>query len=243
MNAQEAKVALLAYCRFARQYHYVCTEAPMPASSMADVVASDGTKLIEYEIKISMSDLRGDKKKQKHYIYNDTPIVWEGTKGSKLDMVFEVKQPECSWKTGAWAYYIDDNQYYGNLYDSEQAAKDALEAQYGSKAGVPNMLYYVIPSDMWANSKDKVIDAISDKYGIITFENHNYHGLIVQRKAKKLHNNKVTDRKLREIVGRMSSEIAALTGMYYNQNKHITEFGKQVLQTMNLKEEIEDEPL
>lgn len=56
MTSTEAKVALLAYCRFAKQMHYVSTEVGVSGGCAADVLASNGENLIEYEIKVSISD-------------------------------------------------------------------------------------------------------------------------------------------------------------------------------------------
>ncbi len=243
MNSTEAKIALLQYCRFARQYHYVATEVSI-GDGLADVLASDGKNLVEYEIKISLSDLLGDKKKPKHTIYDPAPIVWDGNVGTKKDMKIELIQGKSSWKPTEWSVIIKegDNEYnvsgWGTVKTVEEA-KEIAEKEYGSNRGAPNTLYYVIPTWLWEKSQEKILASLHDSYGIITFEDHNYHKLTVVKKAKKLHKNSVSEGRLRTIVARMSSELATLTNYWYISQKEITEIGKRVEEKLELEDEDE----
>ena len=68
MDSSSIKAGLLAYFRFKRQYRYVATECGYYS---ADVLASNGRKLIEVEVKVSKSDLKRDINKPKHKVYAD----------------------------------------------------------------------------------------------------------------------------------------------------------------------------
>lgn len=235
MNSTTAKIALLSYCRFARQMHYVCTEFKMPGRSLADVIASNGKNLIEYEIKISMSDLKNDKNKPKHLFYGPSPIIWDGSVGTKEKSKIEIE------KTLRNDFIINfgterlTSKRFGTLEESKAWADN----QYGTSSEGPNILYYVIPSHLWESSKDKVLESISELYGIITFTDHNPNNLYVQRKARKLHSKDVSGGVLRNIAARMSSEIAALTNLHYNYVKNMSELGRLVQAKFNLNEEVE----
>jgi hypothetical protein len=244
MNAATAKIALLSYCRFARQMHYVATEVSVPGNALADVLASNGSNLIEYEVKISMSDLRGDKKKFKHFIYSSEPITWNENIGTKGDTSFEIRKEVNGWGENELYAYIGEDRLTYCGFKTLDEAKEYIEKQYGAKAGAPNMLYYVIPHHMWENSQEKVVAAIDEKYGVITFTGHNYHGLIVQRKAKKLHKEKVNEKTLSTIVSSMSSELATITMAYYRELEVridcIAELGKSIEKQFKLDDGLDD---
>jgi hypothetical protein len=71
-NALEANTALISYLRFKRQWPYICTECGCPGDSKADVLASDGKSLMEFEVKISIADVRKDfEKVRKHELYKE----------------------------------------------------------------------------------------------------------------------------------------------------------------------------
>jgi hypothetical protein len=221
--------------------HYVATEVSMPGNSLADVLASDGTNLIEYEVKVSMSDLRGDKEKPKHLIYDPTPITWDGAVGTKRTLKLEIKaDSEASWDKDRVYLYINGNKKSWPYWKTVEAGKEYVESHYASVKGGPNMMYYVIPKDMWENKKEKVEAALSDVYGIITFTDESYFNLTLQRKAKKLHKNEVSPAKLRTMAARMSSEIAALTQAHYKYILNMTTLGKQVQERFNVGEDNEE---
>ena len=71
-NSLEANTALISYLRFKRQMPYVCTECDVPGNAKADVLASDGKLLHEYEVKVSVSDTRVDLDKRKHIKYKES---------------------------------------------------------------------------------------------------------------------------------------------------------------------------
>lgn len=237
MNSTEIKVALLSYCRFARQYHYVATEVSMPGDSLADVVASDGKNLVEYEIKISMSDLRADFGKFKHFIYDMTPITWTSeTTAKKKNRTWEIKKdPESRWGSKLEFIYEDGRKTSWGC-STVQDAKEVLERNYGPMKGGPNMMYYVMPKQLWEDNKEKILGLVPDIYGIISCGSQNFGSLSVERKAKKLHKEEVSSQKLRTIVARMSSEIAGLTMMHYNYTQKMTEFGQMLQDRYDLAE-------
>ena len=224
--------------------HYVSTEVAVPGSALADVLASDGKILIEYEVKISMADLKGDSKKYKHFLYDPTPIVWTLNTGTKLGRTFEIKHDDkrYSWsKKEEFTVFEGDQRFTYKNFSTIEEAKTFVEQQIGARKGCPNMLYYVIPRDMWEGKKEQIESILPEQYGIITFTDYNYHGLTVVRKAKKLHTNTVSLERLRIIAARMSSEIAALSSAHYHSHKHMSEYGKMVEYRINLKEIAEDE--
>lgn len=241
MNVTEAKVALLSYCRFARQMHYVATEASVPGNALADVLASDGKSLIEYEVKVSMADLKGDSKKYKHMIYNSESIVWNGNVGTKLGVNHEIVQSVDGWRPGYYFIYVGKARYSYDSFETIEKAKEYLEEEIGCKSGAPNMLYYVIPHTMWLNNTDKILKSLNENYGVITFTGHNYHGLTVQRKAKKLHKNPVSAKALMKLAARMSSEIAALSTMHYLHSQSMTSYGKMIQEKINLDDGLSEE--
>lgn len=192
MTSLEAKVALLSYCRFARQYHYVATEVSI-AEGLADVLASDGKNLVEYEIKVSIQDLLRDKEKPKHLIYDTTPILWNENNGTKGDIKIEIVQgryPRMPERWNAVARKDGKNDfllgsYYG--YGTAEEAKQEAEKKYGSVKNAPNTMYYVIPTLLWEKYQEKILADLHPSYGIITFSSHGYNSMQVVRKAKKLH--------------------------------------------------------
>lgn len=242
-NTQEAKIALLSYCRFARQMHYVATEVSMPGDSLADVVASDGNNLIEYEVKISMSDLKGDNKKCKHLIYDPTPITWDGDIATKKKLKILLKKNDLDQWRGQFQFrYVDkpDTIYSWVSFHTREEAVEWLEKTIGTKSNCPNMLYYVVPRSLWDKYQEKIVESLETPYGVIVFNGTNYHEMEVVKKATKLHKNKVSDETLRTIVARMSSELAGLTNTYYNYTKNITEYGSMIEKRFSLNEEVED---
>jgi len=246
MTTLDAKIALLAYCRFARQMHYVATEVAVPGGCIADVLASDGTNLMEYEVKVSMSDLSKDSEKPKHAIYDPTPITWDGNIGTKGKLVFELRSVH-AWRGNRLGVYLikggnsDKERLVSgwNDFGTTEEAKAFADREYGKKSGTPNMLYYTIPTTMWDKYGDKITEQIGPHYGVITFSSHNYHGMTVRKKAKKLHKNPVNPDTLRTIVARMSSELASLTMAHYRYLQNMTEFGKIISDKANLGEEEE----
>lgn len=243
-NSLEAKIALLGYCRFARKMHYVATEVSMPGDSLADVVASDGNNLIEYEVKISMSDLRSDNKKHKHIIYDPAPIVWDGDLAIKKKLKLLLKKNETGWSRNQFQFYdvdVPGSSYAYNSFHTREETVDWLEKMIGVKTSCPNMLYYIIPRLLWNGNKDKILESLAPQYGVIVFNGTNYHAMEVVKKATKLHKNKVEDQTLRTIVARMSSELATLTNNHYDYLQNMTQFGKMIENKLSLNEEIENE--
>jgi hypothetical protein len=225
----DAKVALLKYCRLHRQMHWVATEVSVSEGCIADVLASDGKYLIDYEVKISMSDLRADRLKPKHKVYDPTPIVWVDSLGGKGGYMFTIEQK------GKYRPYILDGENKRNLghwggYDTFEEAQEAVEGMFGYARNSPNMLYYVVPFEMWKANEGKILEALHDSYGVMTFSGDNAHSLGVMKKAKKLHKNKVSQTVLRRLTARMSSELAALSDAYYSSVKKFTELGKSLQQ-------------
>lgn len=240
VNSTVAKIALLQYCRFARQMHYVATEVAI-AEGLADVLASNGKNLVEYEIKVSLQDLLKDKQKPKHVIYDPAPITWDGNLGTKGSVKIELRQGERKWEPDKWSAVVIDgaNQYNitgWHIKNTAEEAKADAEKEYGSKKYAPNTLYYVIPTLMWEKHEEKILTSLHPSYGVITFESVNYHSMTVRRKAKKLHNNNVDQGTLRTIVARMSSELATLTNAYYLINSEITELGKRFEKPFELED-------
>jgi hypothetical protein len=240
MDSVTAKTALLQYCRFARQYHYVATEVSI-GEGLADVLASDGKNLIEYEIKVSISDLLKDKEKPKHILYDPAPIVWDGNIGTKGKIRIELRQGERKWEPDKWsAVAIDGDREYGitgyYVKNTIEEARQDAEKEYGTSKKSPNTLYYVIPDLLWSKYEEKILASLHASYGVITFASSNYHSMTVRRKAKKLHKNDVSQGMLTTIVARMGSELATLTNMFYSQIREFTEYGKRIEEKFELED-------
>lgn len=222
--------------------HYVATEVGVSAGCAADVLASDGKNLIEYEIKTSIQDLVKDSEKPKHIIYDPTPIIWTENNGTKNTLKFEIRPSSQRWRenNNFSVFRIDDGreQNISGWKDMKtiEDAKTYIEKQYGTKANTPNMLYYVITEPLWEKHKERIESSLHPSYGVITFTDYNYHGMTVVRKAKKLHKNLVSPEMLRVIAARMSSEIAALSMSYYMNQRNMTEFGKMIENKFDLNE-------
>ena len=228
---QQAKIALLQYCRFKRQYHYVATEVVVPGGCTADVLASNGENLVEYEIKVSMSDFMSDFKKPKHAIYSPLPIVWDGLFGSKGSLKFEIADLGQNHSPGYSVFLLDENGDRFNLrwakFKTIEEAKEFFEGEYGKKSDAPNTLYYVIPKELWELGKDKILAKLPKEYGVITFKNAGYSSMWVEKTAKKLHKNKVAPHVLGTLAARMSSELASLTHLFHTHLETITSIAKQ----------------
>jgi hypothetical protein len=243
MTSTTAKVALLSYCRFARQYHYVATEVSI-AEGLADVLASDGNNLIEYEIKISLQDLIKDQEKSKHLFYDPTAITWEGSVGIKGKTKIELVQGRRKYDPEKWTAIVKDENDELNLFgwdmcNTEEEARVKVEGIYGSSRKAPNTLYYVIPTLLWDKYQERILSHLHDSYGVLTFSSKNYHSLEVKKKAKKLHKNPVSQDVLSTIVARMSSELAGLTNAYYNHVEDMASYGKMIEKKFEL-DDVED---
>lgn len=241
MDSTIAKTALLSYCRFARQYHYVATEVSI-GEGLADVLASDGKNLVEYEIKVSLQDLLKDKEKPKHIVYDPAPIAWDGNVGTKGKVRIELRQGQREWEPDKWSAILVEGEHTYNITgwrikDTMEEARADAEKAYGSSKRAPNTLYYVIPTLLWDKHQDKILASLHPSYGVITFSSKNYHELTVVRKAKKLHKNEVSQGMLDVMVARMSSELATLTNMFYNHVNEFTEYGKRVQEKFELEDE------
>ncbi len=69
INADGIKAAVATYFRYTCQHPIIAFEAP-GAGGVADVlVVTRSRRLIEIEVKVSLSDLRRDVKKSKHRYY------------------------------------------------------------------------------------------------------------------------------------------------------------------------------
>jgi len=65
VNAEELKLLVMCYWRFARQHYLVATEYDYGAADVISVSAS-GLEVCETEVKISVADLKKEKQKPKH---------------------------------------------------------------------------------------------------------------------------------------------------------------------------------
>ena len=235
MNSAQAKSSLMGYLRFKKQMHYVATEVHMPAGSLADVVASDGKILVEYEIKISMADLRGDKSKAKHMFYSPEPIVWESNLSSKGTLKVEVIRDRTD-TSFVVKHQDSDKRLSWHTFKTEDLAKAWFEKEYGFKAGCPNVMYYVVPEMMWEKHKDKIEESLHPSYGVITFTSSSWEGMGVVKRAKRLHETLVSKEKLRTIVARMSSELAGITKTHYDWVNDFSKFKDLTQKEFDLNE-------
>jgi hypothetical protein len=183
-----------------------------------------------------MADLKGDRKKYKHMIYNPEPIVWQENVGTKSKQSYEIKQAFQGWRPGTYFIYENGEKWRYDSFDTVDEAKEFLEKEIGSKADSPNMLYYVIPTLLWDKHQDKILESISKEYGVITCDSYSYNSLTVQKKATKLHKNPVSKETIRKIVARMSSEIAELSRVHFLHSQSMTEYGKMLQEKFKLED-------
>lgn len=86
MNSRDIIQLVLPWLRFERpRYYYLCTECKYPYKHRADILASNGIYLWEYEVKVSAQDLRLDSNKKKHLVYNK-----EGYRGQRPNYFYYV---------------------------------------------------------------------------------------------------------------------------------------------------------
>lgn len=77
---------VLPWLRYQRpRYYYLCTECKYPYKHRADILASNGKYILEYEVKTSAQDLRLDSSKKKHLVYNK-----KGYRGQRPNYFFYV---------------------------------------------------------------------------------------------------------------------------------------------------------
>jgi hypothetical protein len=235
MNSTTAKVALLSYCRYEKKMPYVATEVETKAGCLADVLASDGKSLTEFEVKISVQDFVNDFKKPKHLFYSPDPIEWDetGYVGEKHGTRFVIDR-----KVSFCTLYMNDRVV--QTFNSHEAAKQYVDTRFVANETTPNMMYYVIPEIMEEKLSEKVLGTLHESYGIMTFTDHMYGGIKVVRKAKKLHSNGVSQRALLVLCKRMASELATLSLNHYSQNLFWTSMGKSLEQKLKIDDGIED---
>lgn len=237
-SSSEAKAALVSYLRFARQMPYVCTEVYITASAMADVAASNGKILVEYEVKTSYADFKADFKKEKHYYYVEHPVKWEGNTFIRGDLKWEIKESE-NYRGIKGIYIVDPatgDHSPSYSFKTEEAAKEYLIKNYSQKENTPNQFYYVMPKDMWLAHKEKIEPQLKGHYGVITFSNSSYVNMEVEVLAKKLHNRPVTASKLLTMVKRMSSELAGLYKSHYDWINDFSKFRELTKEEFNLND-------
>lgn len=104
-----AKIALLAYCRYKKQMPYIATEVGTLAGCLADVLASDGKSLVEFEVKVSLQDLLRDSKKPKHKYYNEAQGYSQ--RGSPNMLYYAI--PEWLWEKHQERILASVNEKYG----------------------------------------------------------------------------------------------------------------------------------
>src|SRR5690606_35573601 len=160
-SALEANTALISYLRFRKKMPYICTECETLNGARADVLASDGTSLIEFEVKTNVADVRADLKKfEKHAIYSNVAEVVQRDElslvmGNLLGLVEERHK-------GHWTYRVifkelEEEVKAQKVWDSalsyfypgwsgfktREAAMESLRKKLDKKKGVPNQLIYV----------------------------------------------------------------------------------------------------
>lgn len=85
---------------------------------------------------------------------------------------------------------------------------------------IPNQYYIAITKDMF---KDKecveIINKLNDKYGIIVVESWKY--ISFEKYAKKLHDKNINEKKLQEIIARLSSENIILRKHVYDYKTYL----------------------
>lgn len=224
-SASEAKSALLGYLRFQQQMPYVATEVTMPAGSLGDVVCANSKVLVEYEVKVSMTDFKADFKKQKHYYYVQHEPKWEGRLFTRGDLVCEIKEEKDFRDRDVFYIYdpSDNTKIIGYSFKTEEQARKHIEEEYSQKDGIPNQFYYVMPKDMWELNKEKITSMLKKHYGVITFFDSSPLSMEVQVIAKKLHHKPPSAKQLLTMVKRMSSELAGLTKLHYD---YVNDFSK-----------------
>jgi hypothetical protein len=230
-----AKTALLSWVRFRKRWPYAATEVDVPGGARADVLASDGVNLVEFEVKTNLEDVKRDKTKgEKHMIYrNVSPVVqrdeyslvkgdlvalaverWEGHWATRvLLLADEGKEKAEKHFSHGLSYFADYNDHYETAEKALEAAKKKLER----KGGVPNQLIYVVHE----SCVEAAMEHIPKEYGVVSFKDHRFDRISVKRKTKKLHGEPVGEATIQKLSMRMLSELA---------NFHISMVSKLVVQ-------------
>ena len=212
MTDLEAKTAILAWARFKKGWHYVATEMEVMPGYRADVMASDDTVLIEFEVKTNIADVKRDfkNKAEKHVKYSNAEVVATetGFKKGPINGVIEEKfKNHWLWRTH-WdksESTVSRSPWNAKL-ETREAALAALEKHMLSKVGVPHQLVYVVHESIAEECKE----LIPKEYGIVSFKNSSYSYVRTVRKATKLHDGPLGKNVPDAFLARMSSEIANL---------------------------------
>lgn len=117
MTIETERIAALVMCwlRFAKQHTYVAREA---GHFSADVLGTNLKTIVEVEVKVSISDLRNDKKKSKHSFYASEDNQ-RGNEGASVPHQFYYAVPEIM-KDAAIDFVQGLNKNYGVLILSTQ---------------------------------------------------------------------------------------------------------------------------
>jgi hypothetical protein len=234
MTDLHAKTAILSWIRFKKRWLYVATEMEILPGYRADVMASDGESLYEFEVKTNIADVKRDfrNKVEKHIKYGDVEIVPTENGFRKASIVGEVKE---KWKDN-WEWFTHwegsnsrlTYSSWNSKYATREEALEALRRNMESKVGVPNKLIYVVHESIAEESKA----IIPSEYGIVSFKDHLYSNVSTVRKAKELHSGAVTKPALAAFLSRMSSEIANLhIGMCHAN--FVKDFHREALDACN----------
>ncbi len=121
MTSEQLKVKVIHYLRVARTMPYIATEC---GKYSADILAL-GNELVEVETKISISDLRAEKKKEKHQFYSNPELLLSG-----LD---QLRTWEQEYKKGQY-FSIPDKFYFAvpeNLAEKALKITEEFNSLYG----------------------------------------------------------------------------------------------------------------
>jgi len=193
ITAGQVKAAVISQYLYHRKAACTITEKHLSTGNVADILIIDSNlEIIEIEVKVSKADLQGELRSARFFfgLDPDRKLGLAGYPEGALSKV-EKHRTYSQLYNGTWS--IPTNQHYRmNLY--------------------PNKFYFAIPLEFEEMANEKLAGT---PYGIITVGTYNssyYHRENVvyyhatSKRAKKLHNAKITTYQISSMMRRLSFE-------------------------------------
>ncbi len=193
MSATILKATALANLRFKKQCSLVATEA---GAFNADVLGATDKCIYEFEVKVSLTDLKADFNKPKHVFYNNTDP-------EQLYKLLHGDEPSV-------------NDFQKKRYERS--------IEYNLRS-VPHYFYFLVPYELLADAVRYLHNnELAQKYGIAYVATNSRgsiyaDGLSIEKRARKLHKQEVPKFVKDGILKRMSSELCN----FHINNRYLVE--------------------
>jgi hypothetical protein len=177
---------IFCWLRFKNQYEMIATEC---GSNNADILAVKKDKVMEIEIKTSISDFKADfRNKDKHSYYSNADTYVENEMKKVMEEPQVKSMPEGETKQNTLKRYKQKFQRH--------------------LKGIPNKYYFAVPEQLAEKVKAELELKGYDKYGILTWSEERPHIVITYKRATELKKEPVSDGLKKRITARMGSMIA-----------------------------------